>query len=186
MKESVDNRVCGGQRGFTLVELLVVIAIIGVLVGLLLGGMNAIRDAARRKKAATMEQTLIHAIKAYRTDYDSWPGQQPGDNDAIGNSHTDLRNIIGALTNNARQILYIETQPFIFVEQGVEFQWLDPWQTPFVVAMDENGDGSTRLSSSYPGNPALTVDTIITNDTVAIMSWGGYPGIEVKRVYSWK
>ncbi len=52
-------------RGFTIVELLVVIAIIGVLVGLLLPGLSAARDSARRTQNQTNLRSIGQALATY-------------------------------------------------------------------------------------------------------------------------
>ena len=54
-----------GIAGFTIVELLVVIAIIGVLVGLLLPGLSAARDSARRTQNQTNLRSIGQAMATY-------------------------------------------------------------------------------------------------------------------------
>lgn len=71
--------VCGlrsqssSRGGFTLVELLVVIAIIGVLVALLLPGVQFAREAARRMHCASNLGQLIVAVNHYEMAHSVYP-----------------------------------------------------------------------------------------------------------------
>ena len=61
------------RAGFTLVELLVVIAIIGILAGMLLPVLAAVKKKMLITKAKTEMQDLANAINAYDTEYGRFP-----------------------------------------------------------------------------------------------------------------
>ena len=70
----VNRKDCGRRRrGFTLIELLVVIAIIGVLIGLLLPGIQAARNMAFRTKCANNLRQIGLACMNYESVNKGFP-----------------------------------------------------------------------------------------------------------------
>lgn len=63
----------GRKPGFTLVELLTVIAIIGILIGILLPGLNAARNQARKASTAGFIKSLDTSCEMFQNDNKEYP-----------------------------------------------------------------------------------------------------------------
>jgi prepilin-type N-terminal cleavage/methylation domain-containing protein len=158
------------DHAFTLIELLVVIAIIAILIGLLFPAFRAVQDQAKRTQAKNDLTQIVTAVNAYYTEYGKYPlvtadtiyGSAGNPNNLLFN---ELR-ATAAATQNPRQIVFISppavkdpTNPRsgiatqITTINGISVaigDLVDPWGTPYRIAIDGSYDNS--LANPY-GDP---------------------------------
>jgi len=160
------------KRAFTLIELLVVIAIILILVGLLFPAFKAVQDQAKRTQAKNDLTQIVNAVNAFYTEYGKYPlvvadtiyGPAGTANNVLFN---ELRATATA-TQNPRQIVFI-SPPYVKTpanpRSGIATQatninnisvavgdLVDPWGTPYNVAIDGNYDN--QLANAYTDGSA--------------------------------
>ena len=174
------------RRGFTLIEMLVVIAIIGVLSGLLLGAVQAVREGARRRRADTEVHDIARAVKLYRQEYGKLPLQTAKSADVTDTVDKELVDILTAkeqpVTHNPRLIVFMEARRGAVdtnTASATYGYYLDPWLQPYIIATDTDADGHVDLD--LPGGGK----TQILNRAVGVMSGGREPESGRLEVYSW-
>jgi prepilin-type N-terminal cleavage/methylation domain-containing protein len=159
------------NRAFTLIELLVVIAIIAILVGLLFPAFKAVQNQARNTQAKNDLTQIVNAVNAFYTDYGRYPLVTA---DTIygpsGAANNTLFNVLRGLdaTNNPRQIVFINP-PYVKTpanpRSGIATQatninsisvaigdFVDPWGTPYNVAID--GSYDNQVANAYTDGSA--------------------------------
>ena len=90
------------RAAFTLIELLIVIAIIGILAALLIPVGGAIKENAKKRRAATELSQIETAIERYKAKYGFYPPDTPG-NPVTNQLYFEL--IGTTLSNNVYQTL---------------------------------------------------------------------------------
>lgn len=138
--------------GFTLVELLVVISIIALLAAILLPAINAVFRKAEKAQAQSEVKSLESAVKAYLNEYSKFPSSPSDKIYSTDNSELmyTLRAIASGTENsshkaNPRQINFLEITDSSLKNNN----FVDPWETPYWIAVDGNFDNSINLGTPY-------------------------------------
>ena len=167
------------RDGFTLVELLVVIAIIGILIGMLLPAVQAVREAARRASCLNNMRQLGLSLHNYESAHMAFPPSRLEPNDqAIPSGSTNNSGAESAFQSWTTLILP-------FVEQGNlgdQFDFNQPW---FDKANSNNGDVIATPLDIFTCPSSPTADAFDPYHVIGAAT-GDYGSInEVKsRVYS--
>lgn len=154
-----------GRRAFTLIELLVAMGIVGVLVALLIPAVRAMRAAAARAEAQRDIAVLETAITAYCVENGRFP-LQAGNEPQHQYTPDEHRRLISALrgfptADNPKRTIHLNISDRE-LEGG---QWVDPWEQPYQIWADYDGDGAIAIAE-----PGFTL--VLKGRRVAVWSRG--------------
>lgn len=168
------------KSGFTLLELIVVIAIILILSALLFPAILHLIEKAKKGRVSTQLHSIVAAAKSYRNEYGRWPGQAVQGVD-FTTHHGDF---IHDLTNNPRNLLFIEIDPTWVTGATLNDTFVDAWGNDIYIALDRDGDGDTHAKTT-PKSGFVTLDQVIPNNTAVAVSWGNNPGDADNLLNTW-
>lgn len=126
------------RHAFTLVELLVVIAIIGILIGMLLPAVQAVREAARRTACSNNMRQLGLAALNYESSYMEFPFGIRIDDNSMGMPY-DTGDVLSARSTNAQWAWSAFLLPFIEqdnVATRLDINGIDSAATRIVLAQN--------------------------------------------------
>ncbi|MBC2603923.1 type II secretion system protein [Puniceicoccus vermicola] len=137
------------KQGFTLIELLTVIAIIGILAGIIIPSVGAVRKSAKKAKTQSMFSQWASAIELFRQDYGYYPLAADGSYDlsTSGNQTKFIQVLEGTETGadrlNKKNVRYYSFPGDAFAIPDDDSSGLvDAFENPSIfMAVDNDQDG---------------------------------------------
>jgi prepilin-type N-terminal cleavage/methylation domain-containing protein len=154
-------------RAFTLIELLVVIAVVAILAGLILPAIGGVKKKAKVAQAQTEMKNLAAAIAAFQGQYSVYPSSLEDAKLAEDKTYTNNSETVVLLLDvdtplvpvnlahkrNPQRHVFLNAKTVRTGDPGVgqDYNYRDPWGTPYVITLDLNYDG-TCLDKVYGSN----------------------------------
>jgi prepilin-type N-terminal cleavage/methylation domain-containing protein len=162
--------------GFTLVELLVVIAIVGILIGMLLPAVQAVREAARRTACMNNVRQMVLATHGYEAAFRKFPPSfeiRPGTILAGNNGSWSIQGRLLPFIEqaNAYRIVDLDVAWDAQIETEVPTLRISLFQCPSEINDTVRIDTSTGLPKVYPHNYGFNFGSWLAYDPI-----GARPG----------
>lgn len=188
-----ESRFGGAKDSFTLVEMMVVLVIIVILATMILPVVFRARDRALKRQAQTEANTLVLAVKAYRSVFGKWPAQTNArDQWYFTNNHLVVTQLMGG---NPRQRSFISIAATNLDSYS---NYLDPKGVPYVICIIQSGGRAQIFNSitneytcereanphygvavnyilNFTNNVTVGVGSFMENtDVLAVNSWSDF------------